>query len=283
MTATAANVQQWHQVRHELHGALDRFVSLLRGVRDPRATAVGGWGVAQTAAHVMVVCSLNVHTASAGEVPFAVPAALPLVPTVNVDRIADINALAGEVVTERRLDVLADEITALVDDLLRRTADADPTALWPWLGGARVTTAFLLCHTLNELLVHGHDIATAEHRPWPITEPLAALVFEVFLLSMLRGDSGVLLAVDTYPPGRVRARVHSAHHAPVTLVAEHGRLHVDEAGGPVDVHLWARPTALMLVLWRRSGVVRPVLTGRLRLWGRRPWLALRFLASARNP
>lgn len=281
---TAIDAGPWPLLRHELRDTVARFTALLRTVRHPGSTAVGSWGVAETAAHVAVVCGLNVHTASAGTEPFLVPAALELVPRVNVDQIARINALAAAEFTERRVDVLADQVDALVERLLTVTADADPTALWPWLGGARVTTTFLVCHTLNELLVHGHDIATAERRPWPIAPPVATLIFDVFVLGLLRGDSGVLFRMPTYRPGRVRATVHLPFlRAPVTLVGEHGRLYIDKSGEPPDLHLWAAPTTLMMVLWRRSGVARPLLTGSLRVWGRRPWLAPRFLASARNP
>lgn len=282
-TVAAVKTNRWDEVRELLRETVDRFGELLHTVGDPDAPAVGGWDVADTAAHVVVVCSLNVHTASGGAVPFVAPAALPLVPTATVDSIARINALAAEVVTERSLPLLAEEIACRVEALLRVTSDADPEALWPWLGGAKVSTAFLLCHTLNELLVHGQDIASAERRPWPIAPATAALVFEVFVLGLLRGDSGGLLAVPSPPTGRVRARVGGPLGPSVTVVAEHGRLFVDQAGGPVDFHLWAEPAALMLVLWRRSGVLRPLLTGRLRLWGWRPWRATRFLACARNP
>ncbi len=275
---------RWHDVRSALRETADRFVELVRTARDPQAGVVPGWGIADTAAHLVVVCSFDAYCVTDGDVPFVAPEALALVPAANLDSLSQVNVVAGRHFTERRLDVLADDIAARVDVLLERTADHDPDALWPWLGGARLPTTFLLSHALNEMLVHGHDIARAEGRSWPIPPRIAAIAFDQFILTLLRGDSGgFFMAPSTAALNRVRVRVRIPFNRPVTLVADRGRLFVDDADGPVDLHLWARPTTMLFVLWRRAGVVRSVFSGGLRVWGRRPWLATRFLAAARTP
>jgi len=45
-------------------------------------------------------------------------------------------------------------------------------------------------------------------------------------------------------------------------------------GRHADCHLSADPWAFLLVLYGRSGPLTPALTGRILVWGRRPWLAL---------
>ena len=254
---------RWHDVRSLLRDTAKRFTDLVRTARDPATPVVPGWDLADTAAHLVVVCSFDAYCATDGDVPFIAPEALSLVPTVNIDSLSQVNVVAGKHFIERRLDVLADEIDLHVAVLLDRTADHDPDALWPWLGGARLPTSFLLSHALNEMLVHGHDIAAAEGRSWPIPPRTMTVSFDAFILTLLRGDSGGFFVTPSPLPspvstGRVRVRVRMPHLAPVTLVAEHGRLYVDDAGGPVDLHLWATPETLMFVLWRRVGVVPSV-------------------------
>src|SRR5204862_7165722 len=47
-----------------------------------------------------------------------------------------------------------------------------------WLGGALLAPSAVACHLLEECLVHGHDIARASGRPWPIQSRHARLAIE---------------------------------------------------------------------------------------------------------
>jgi len=276
--------RHWPAVRGMVEQAAARFAALLRTVRDPNAPTTGHWRIADTAAHLEVVCAMDAHAATFGGIAFPDPDVLGLIETSSIDDVARLNAVSLLRYTERDLARLAGRIEAAVGEILRATEGADGTAVGPWLGGAELSVTGILGHLLNELLLHGLDIARAEGRPWPVPAPAAALAFQVFILGVLQGDSGNLLRYHTPgAPGVVRAELRSRHHRPVVLAAEDGRLRMAIPGEPVDVHIWSDPVALMLLVWHRSGRVRPFLTGRMALWGRRPWRALRFLDAVRLP
>ena len=68
------------------------------------------------------------------------------------------------------------------------------------------------------------------------------------------------------------------------MCLEDGELRLRSAAvGPVDAHLSADPTALMLTFLGRQGIVRAISQGRLAAWGRRPWWLPRLLAATNPP
>lgn len=285
MTTASVPERHWHGVREHVERTTERLAALLRTVRNPNATTTDGWCIGDTAAHLELVCAMDAHTATFGRIPFPDPEVLGLIQRAGIDDLAHLNAVSLRRFTDRDPARLAGRISAAVADLLRATADEDGRAVGPWLGGARLSVAGMLGHLLSELLLHGLDIARAERRDWEVPPDAAALAFQVFFLGVLGGDTGRLLAYHTPGPrGLVRAELRSRHHPPVVVEAQDGRLRLGRhAGAPVDVRIWSEPTALMIMLWGRSGRLRPLLTGRLAVWGRRPWRALRFLAAVRLP
>jgi hypothetical protein len=50
-----------------------------------------------------------------------------------------------------------------------------------------------------------------------------------------------------------------------------------------DCYLSADPWAFLLVLYGRSGPLKPALAGRILAWGHRPWLAFTLPARFRKP
>jgi hypothetical protein len=45
---------------------------------------------------------------------------------------------------------------------------------------------------------------------------------------------------------------------------------------PVDCHISAEPVTFLLMSYNRIGPTMPALSGKVRVWGRRPWLATRL-------
>jgi hypothetical protein len=138
---------------------------------------------------------------------------------------------------------------------------------------------------LSELLVHGLDIARAQGRQWPIPPVYGAMMFERFLLDVLRNPGKL---AEGYGPPRRRSlavEVRSRHTtAPAVLVVgTDGVLGVGDVGTAVDFHVSGNPTALLLCLYRRMSWARAGLAGQLFLWGRRPWLVPAFLSAVRLP
>lgn len=83
-------------------------------------------------------------------------------------------------------------------------------------------------------------------------------------------------------PGGYDLRVRGGPR--VVIRFAEGRAWLEEPGGaPVDCHIVAAPVALLLVLYGRIPQWRPIATGQLLTWGRRPWQALGFKRLFLNP
>ena len=167
---------------------------------------------------------------------------------------------------------------------LSTTADAAPERIVTWLGGAQLPLAGVFAHMMNELLIHGWDIARAVGAPWRIAEDQAALFFDLFIVEIIRNGYGRMLDDDRpVRPGRIAVEFRSAYTTPVTIVLDSGEASVEEPSGDHDVRIRFRPATLNLVLFHRIGHLQAALTGSLVAWGRRPWLLPAFLRKVRMP
>lgn len=146
--------------------------------------------------------------------------------------------------------------------------------------GDQIVPADLQAGTfLGELIVHGRDIARAVGADWPIEPAMVPLVY-VGLHQVLPGwvdPHGAAGHTATY---QLKLRGSSVYVYEFT----NGRLEVDPAQPrPVDVHISADPVIALLTSYCRVGQVGPALTGKVLVWGRRPWLATslrgRFLSA----
>jgi hypothetical protein len=45
---------------------------------------------------------------------------------------------------------------------------------------------------------------------------------------------------------------------------------------PIDCHISAEPVTFLLMSYNRIGSTLPALSGKVGVWGRRPWLATRL-------
>jgi hypothetical protein len=185
---------------------------------------------------------------------------------------------------ERRPREVAARLGASIEELMDRTADADPTRTIAWLGGSRLPLAGVFAHLTNELMVHGHDIALAARAPWSIPQEYAAHFVELFVFELVRNGVGTVLDGGKPPrPGRIAVEFRSAYTRPFVVVVQDGDVSVEEPSRDNDVRLYFQPTTLDLVLFHRVSKVRAMATGALRVWGRRPWLLSPFLEKVRMP
>ncbi|MEU4804245.1 maleylpyruvate isomerase N-terminal domain-containing protein [Actinosynnema sp. NPDC023587] len=269
-------------VREVLPEVAARFADLITRAPAPGAPATADWTVADTAAHVTAIAVryAEMLAPDGGEVRRAVA---DQVAEVTVDTVAEMNNRTLGQFTERDPAVLAATLRSAAGTVVDLAANADLRQPVPWLGNSRVPLGGVLAHLVNEMLVHGWDIARATRTPWPIAPREAAPFFDLFVVGMIRNDVGRLL--DGPPPDdrRIAVAFRSRHTAPVTLVLHHGRVRVQEADDPADARVSFDPSTLNLVLFGRVSRARAVLTGRLRVTGRRPWLLPAFLRTVRLP
>jgi hypothetical protein len=279
MTGTSG---QWSVVRAALPGVTFRFANLITRTA-PHTLATAHWTVADTAAHVAGIAAMYATILAPDPGPVPLRPVADVIPTVTVETVADLNNLALRHFPERDTGTLADILESTVDRVLGLTEHADPEREIPWLGDSRVPLGGVLAHLVNELLVHGHDIARAAHTPWPIPPHEAATFFDLFVVGMIRNDVGQVL--DGPPPStrRIAVAFRSRHTAPVTLVLHNGDVSVEKPGGPVDARVTFDPATLNLMLFGRISRARAALTGKLLVSGRRPWLLPEFLRKVRLP
>ncbi|GHG16710.1 MULTISPECIES: maleylpyruvate isomerase N-terminal domain-containing protein [Amycolatopsis] len=276
-------VEQWHRVRAALPEVGGRFADLLTGVGDPHARALGDWSIAEAASHVGMIALMYPSMIRGDGGPLPLPGLKEPIDAVSVDTIAGMNALGLQLHPERDPVRLAARLRADIAELLLVSADLDPEKPVWWLGGSRVPVAGVLAHLVNEMLIHGLDIARAIGRPWPVPARLEALFLELFLFGMVRNDLGRLLDDATPSPRRIAVEFRSAHTTPAVLALQHGRLRYEEPDGTADVRLRFDPAVLVPMMFGRISRIRALLTGGVRIGGPRPWLLPAFLRTVRMP
>ncbi|MFD2472415.1 maleylpyruvate isomerase N-terminal domain-containing protein [Amycolatopsis silviterrae] len=274
----------WQAVRDSLARTAERFARLVEAAADPAATAIGRWTVAETAAHVVTVAELYGSTVLPGALPpHPIPGVVARVEATALDELGDLNAFTLAQLAERAPAALAEWIVEDVDRLLDAGRTAEPDKLVSWLGGARLPLAGCYAHLLNELHLHGRDIAAAVGARWPIPQHDAAMAFELFLVQLLSRDTGRLLVHEPFSDRPVAVRFRSRYTAPVVLEARPDRIAVLPRDHPADAQLHFQPAALMQVLFGRLSVARAACAGKTFVWGRKPWLLAKFLGAVRFP
>ncbi|HET7489291.1 MAG TPA: maleylpyruvate isomerase N-terminal domain-containing protein [Acidimicrobiales bacterium] len=250
-----------------------RVTRLLRSVRQPAAPALGEWTVADVAMHLSQVW-LALPALAGGERRLSLPGIWSLgqatLAAVGADPERDPAVLAGRI-EERAAPYLASLAGA-------------PAAARPWLvEGTQVSPVTLTCHLLNEMLVHGWDIATADRRPWELPAGAAAAAFEGFVVPVLQTldprdmvDQAAAGEGATY---EVRVRGGGRH----LFTFDDGGLAVGAPTGRADCVIAADPSALLLVVWGRIAQGDAVAAGRLVVSTRGGWHGPELGALLRNP
>ena len=261
------------EARNALSRAADRWADLLRSLPDTRATIPGSrWTVGDAAAHVVMDVRTEALVAAGEAVPWAEGAtSAPGTPRGA----GELNARAVTTETERRPQALADMLVTAVGDFLAASAKLSPDHPMPsqyFQGEMALDLAGATGAELGEVLVHGHDIAKATGRPWPLAADDARLA----LRAALRLTSGYVNP-DTARghTGGYDLRIQGGPRAVIRFTD--GRASLEQPGGaPVDCHILAAPVPLLLVLYGRTPQWGPIAKGQLLTWGRRPWRALGF-------
>jgi hypothetical protein len=286
--STTANVvampiteAKWTATREAVAATGERFAALV-AASDARTMATADWSVADTAAHVAAIEFMYTHI-TRFDAP-ALPGIHEHFLATNVDTVADLNARTLELFVERDQATLVERLRVYIDDILTATENVDPTTPVNWLGDSTVPICGVLAHLINELQIHGRDIARTTGTRWATPPADAALFFEVFFVELLRHDVGHLLDNDEPPSDRrIAVEFRSRHTTPVTIVLHNGRASVEEPADNADVRIFFDPPALNLMLFHRISKPRAAVTGKVVVRGRRPWLLPTFLRTVRCP
>lgn len=262
------------EARSALAAVVQRLTALIRTIKDPHAPAVGEWAAGDVAVHLAHVWE-TLPALGMGELGS---------PLSHLDDLAGLTSSMVRDDPGRELEAIAVRIEAAASAYLACPTTGRESR--PWLvEGTELPASAFACHILSESLVHGHDIAHAEGRPWDISSHHAGLAIMGFVfpaLSVLDPRA----PVDQQRAAGVRAcfdiRVRRAGRAYLSF--DDGALSIEPPSARrVDCHISADAAALFLLIWSRTGQWPAILTGRMTGWGRRPWLGPRLAGMMRNP
>jgi hypothetical protein len=259
-------------VRSALASVVPRLTALVRSIGDRDAPALGEWNAGDVAVHLAHVWE-TLPALARGELssPLRDPGELAVLTAsmVRGERVRDLEATAG------RIEAAASAYLATpADDGMR-----------PWLvEGTTLPASAFSCHILNESLVHGYDIAHAERRRWPIDPAHAGMALMGFVFPALSVVDPHFPVDQRYADVRARFDLRVRRTGRIVLVLDGGTAAIEPPSErPVDCHLSAEPTTLFLLVWGRTSQWPGALTGRLSVWGKRPWLGIRLPRMLRNP
>lgn len=236
-----------------------RVSLLLRASCHPESMAIGTWSVGEVANH-LAHCYPSFIGAFEGTFSVAPD---------DVDHHNE-EVLAAD--PERDLDVLAERVEKearhYIDVAGAFTAD-QPVDFFT---GIRVPASAVTATLLGEALVHGHDIASAEGLPWPI-EPEHALLTMHGLVPLLPHFVNRTAAAGLRAGYEIRLTGSDSQF----WYFDDGRLSVEETElAPVGCRISADPATWLLMSYNRVGPTLPTISGKVRVWGRHPWLATRL-------
>lgn len=251
-----------------------RLTDMLRRNPGARATAVGSWTAPDVACHVSHVIEKDTDALTGRPLPDVElsPAAV----AVATNEMLDDDP-------ERDLRVLADRIDALGAEFLR-LRENPPTNEVTWIGGTRLPPYAVACHLLEELLVHGYDVATAAGTRWPIAPAHAALAIVGAAVPIMSASPESWVRSSYDPEVRARVEFRLRGHDRFVLELDKG-LHVEHppARSRADAYLSADPAALLLVMLGRRSRWRALVRGQAIAWGRRPQALFTLLRNTSPP
>jgi uncharacterized protein (TIGR03083 family) len=283
MTASVTE-EQWDAVRESVRTTAGRFCELVSSIPDPGTRATVKWSVADTTAHVATVAFLNTMLLQVAAIPFHMPGLTEAIAATTVEDVHGLNDQVLSYFTERDAGRLAGMLRDHVDLMLTASRSRDPAETFSWLGGARLPLAGMFAHMVNELLIHGNDIARAVKVPWAMPPKDAALFFDLFYVGLVRGNSGRLLDGSKRPlKRRIAVEFRSGYTIPVTFVVRNGTVALHPPGPGVDATVRFDPATLNMMMFGRISKSRAVLTRKIVIGGRRPWLLPAFLHTVRLP
>lgn len=243
-----------------LNGSTRRFTAQLR-TADGKRNAIGKWSTAELATHVGQIYSMYVDFLGGGTSP--VTDHRNISPTWE-------RMVAED--PERDLFALAERIEKSHEAFQHALSDVGWTEEVGWQGSLRVPVYALAGILVNEAEIHGRDVSIAESSDWKIPRPNAVLALESLYTVMpeyLKADAPQDL--DATWCISVRGGSSTYFHL------AGGRMEITtEPPGRVDCRISADPVSYLLIGYGRIGQWKPLFTGKIVAYGRKPWLGLTF-------
>ena len=271
------NPHQWEQARTAIADLGPAVVDVVRE-STPVASVLGHWGTGEIAAHISHVIRYD------GDSLLGVP-----LPTAELRPAAVAEVTDSELAADPERDpvALAERIEGQLTDLLART-ESPPFEMVTWLGGVKLPASAVMCHLLEELLVHGFDLARAGGRPWPIDPASATLAIVGAAAPIVTAAGPTAFTNPKHAVGfRARFDIRLRGQERFAVVFDDG-LHIRvgpeaDDGRPFDAHVSADPASMLLLMLNRLEPLPLAVRGKVMVWGRRPWRVARMIAAMTPP
>jgi hypothetical protein len=253
---------------------LPRFTDLLRRNPAVSRTAVGRWTLPEAACHVSHVIEKDTDALLRNPLPHVElsPAAVSIWTESMLDEDP-----------ERDVNALADRIDALGSAFLD-IGTSPPTEPVSWVGGTHLAPSAVACHLLEELLVHGFDVARAAREPWRIEPSYAALAITGAVVPIISASPQSWVRPNYDPRVRARIEIRLRRHGRFAMVLDDAlSVEMPPASASADAYVSAAPEELLLVMLGRRSHWRALLGGGVMVWGRRPQALLALLGNTSPP
>lgn len=225
------------------------------------------------------VGDLVLHLAQGVEVAGGLQEGKPS-PFTDMLRIAETNARLLTEDSERNIDLLARRFVSGFRAMEKRFREMPDDFVVPFHAGNAFSPPQAMVMMSSELLIHGWDLAQVTGEPYVIDPQDACRI--MYTITPLMPE---MIVEDV-------ARGFVATYEICLRGGECLRLHFDDGelsvshvdpGGPADCRVDADPVAFLLMGYGRGSQLMPILTGKIRAVGRKPWLAGKFGQLVQSP
>lgn len=248
----------WEQSRTLVGRAADDLATLLKTVPDGSTPVPGlDWNISEVGAH-LVTCAMG-YTEYAGGASSA----------LEDQTMAELNEERLREYKRRDPSELADQLIYHTQAFLAAIATDDSLMSLSDVSIDRATAAGVL---LGELRIHELDIVRALRRKWTMTREEALIVtYAALPITRKFVDHGAASGFNATFEVRFRGG------ETVTMAFNDGELEVTRGrAARADCRMWVDPVATLLLGYGRVSHWRVGLRGKAVVWGRKPWLTLRF-------
>lgn len=241
-------------------------VQLLRRAPNPvQPVRRSRWTVSEVGAHLVDGLAFYIDLLRGASRPYS---------SWSVAEMAEHSRAGIDAVLSRGGD-LAERLERHLEQWNELISADDLPATVAYHGGTRLEPLRVAAIMLGEHIVHGYDLAATLRRPWPIDPEHVNLV--------VRGVAAIMAPYVVAERARGLTAVYQLWLRGQSSYAfrfDNGELTVGGGctgpGASVDCHISADPATYLLVAYGRLGPIRPTLTGKLVVHGRKPWLGPRF-------
>jgi uncharacterized protein (TIGR03083 family) len=277
MTGPAGETRRTHLAALQaFQGAVTHTAQLWRRVSDSGAPVPGlDWTAGETAAHV--IGDLRDYTESLTRYAKGYLTHADRVPESPSKLSAAVNARHLSAVPERNLHRLAGLLEASAARYLAVASSVDTGGLIMTPNGLVIGPSTMTGLLLGEQLIHGLDIARATERMWSISPEDARLVIP----AVLTVAPNYLRRSRTHERVSFELRIRGGER--YRMAVRDGAAVVTAAGEPADCTITADPVEFLLLGYGRTSQVSPLLRGKIRPGGRKPWRAMKFGTLLSSP